>query len=77
MISKKHIEIVAKAIGRRLDAIADGLPNPVSDARIITESSLITLARDLATTFEAEDPSFDRERFLRDAGVKKLNGGAQ
>lgn len=68
MMTKKHYELVASRVARRLGSVQAQL-NPASDACIITEAVLKNLARDLADDFAAEDRTFDRVRFLVGCGL--------
>ncbi len=59
-MSRKDYEAIAADIARSMDRTLS--PH--------AEAVLRMLARDLAGTFEADNPRFDRDRFLVACGVK-------
>lgn len=63
-MSRKHFVMVAARIKRTLDETANGV-NPAAERSVLT-----FLAWGLAQDFAAENPRFDRARFLKACGLE-------
>lgn len=65
-MSRKHYEHIAAAIKRQVELIRIQVAD--SDSAHIAEEIAEDLANDVANQFEADNPNFDRDRFLAACG---------
>lgn len=64
-MTRKHYEAVAAVIRDEVDSVSD-LPTVQA---VIVRISLLNVADGLADVFAADNPRFDRERFLAACGL--------
>lgn len=65
--SRRHYEIIAKAMKETLNAEIDNYPISVAGTRI---GATRAVAEKLADVFKRDDPRFDAARFLEACGYK-------
>ena len=74
-MSKKHYIAVAEILNKRMEYVRGQQgcehDNEVIERFVGAENEIANIARDLAGYFGQENPRFDRDRFLRAAGVIK------
>lgn len=69
--TQRHFELVARTIKLRADT---WLCDIAGDDPKVTQASrelLVCLARDFADAFKADNPRFDRDRFMKACGLEQ------